>query len=71
MPNRHRPDDLAWIETKARSMARSGKYRSHVEIRNLLEAHGFELTARVFDNLWSQTEIDRLCRKARAIAAAA
>jgi len=71
MPNRYRPDDLARIETKARSMARSGKYRSHVEIGNLLEAHGFELNARVVDNLRAQTEIDRLCHQTRAIAPAA
>jgi len=71
MNNRFRPNDLARIETQARAMARSGKYRGHAEIRNVLESSGFELTAKVFDNRWSQTEIDRLCHQARRIGAAA
>jgi hypothetical protein len=68
MPYHYRPDDLARIETKARTLARSGKYRSHVEIRNVLEAGGYDLTARIFDNRWSQAEIDRLCDRARGLA---
>jgi hypothetical protein len=52
-------------------MARSGKYRSHVEIRTVLERAGVELTAQIFKNRWSQTEIDRLCDRARSIGAAA
>jgi hypothetical protein len=71
MLNRKRADDLARIETQVRSMARSGKYRSHVEIRNALERAGVELTAQIFKNRWSQTEIDRLCDRARSIGAAA
>ena len=71
MNNRFRINDLARIETQARALARSGKYRSHVAIRNVLEASGFELTAKIFDNRWSQTEIDRLCHQARRIGAAA
>jgi hypothetical protein len=71
MVKRYRTNQLARIETMARSLARSGKYRSYVEIRNLLEVRGFDQTPRVFENRWSQTEIDRLCYQARAVVAAA
>jgi hypothetical protein len=60
-------EEMARVETESRAMARSGIYRSHVEIRNVL-AERREATTKVFGNLWSRTEIDRLCRLARTSA---
>jgi hypothetical protein len=55
---------LAQIETEARVLARSGKYRSFVTIEMVLLTRGFREARRLFANKWTQTEVDRLCEQA-------
>jgi hypothetical protein len=56
---------LARIETEARTLARSGKYRSFILIKMLLLARGHSEAHKVFANKWTQFELDRLCRQAQ------
>ncbi len=56
---------IAYIETKARVLARSGKYSSHREIRRILMEMGYTPARKVFQNRWTQSELDRICRSAR------
>jgi hypothetical protein len=58
---------LAHIETKARTLARSGKYFSHEAIGLALVARGLAETPRLFRNAWTCSELDRLCQQARQI----
>ena len=60
---------LARIEAEARTLARSGDYRSFDSIEIILLARGYQEAHRVFSNRWSQAEVDRLCRQARKGAA--
>jgi hypothetical protein len=55
---------LAHIETEARVMAQSGKYRSFVTIEMVLLTQGFREARRLFANRWTQAEVDRLCELA-------
>jgi hypothetical protein len=65
---RYKAQDLARVETEARTLARSGRYRGYVEIKRELESRGLPAVARIFINAWSRAEVDRLCRHARASA---
>jgi hypothetical protein len=56
---------LARIETKARTLARSGKFPSFISIKILLLARGYSETHKIFANRWTQFELDRLCRQAQ------
>jgi hypothetical protein len=56
---------LAQIETEARVLARSGKYLSSRSIQRVLLTQGFCEAHKVFANLWTQSELDRLCEQAR------
>ena len=56
-------EQLARIETEARTLARSGKYFSHKAIRLALVAQGFAETPRLFRNPWTCSELDRLCQQ--------
>ena len=52
---------LARIETEARTLARSGNYRSFISIKMLLLARGYSEAHKIFANRWTQFELDRLC----------
>lgn len=56
---------LAQIETQARILARSGRYRGASSIEIALLAEGFTEARKVFANRWSRCELDRLCEVAR------
>ena len=55
----------ARIETEARTLARSGKYRSFITIKMMLLARGYSEAHKIFANRWTQSELDRLCRQAQ------
>jgi hypothetical protein len=57
-------DQLARIESEARTLARSGNYLSARSIEAALAEKGFLETARVFRNRWTCSELDRLCQQA-------
>jgi hypothetical protein len=57
---------LARIETEARKLARSGAFYDFRSIQCELRANGFLEVDKVFSNRWTQSELDRLCRKALA-----
>jgi hypothetical protein len=57
-------DQLARIESEARKLARSGRYRSFGSIQTILLAQGFAEVPRVFANRWTCAELDRLCEQA-------
>jgi len=57
-------DQVAQIETEARKLARSGKYRSFRSIQTVLQARGLPKVPKVFANRWTCTELDRLCEQA-------
>jgi hypothetical protein len=56
---------VARIETKARTLARSGGHFSFSSIRSALLAEGYPEAHKVFANRWTQYELDRLCQQAR------
>jgi hypothetical protein len=56
---------LARIETEARTLARSGNYRSFISIKVLLLARGYLEAHKIFANRWTQFELDRLCQHAQ------
>jgi hypothetical protein len=56
---------LARIETEARTLARSGNYRSFTSIKMLLLARGYLEAHKIFANRWAQFELDRLCQQAQ------
>lgn len=56
---------VARIETKARTLARSGNHHSFSSIRNALLAEGHPEALKVFANRWTQHELDRLCQQAQ------
>jgi hypothetical protein len=56
---------LARIETEARTLARSGNYRSFISIKMMLLASGYSEAHKVFANRWTQFELDRLCQQAQ------
>ncbi len=56
----------ARIETLARALARSGRYRGYLEIESILASRGLPEARKVFANRWSQAEVDRLCLVARS-----
>jgi hypothetical protein len=55
----------AEIEMEARKLAQSGKYRGFAAVQAALLAKGFPEAVSVFRNLWTCSEIDRLCGRAR------
>jgi hypothetical protein len=56
---------VARIETEARRLARSGLYQGFSAIEMALMAQGYRDVAIVFANRWTQSELDRLCDRAR------
>jgi hypothetical protein len=53
------------IETQARRLAQSGEYKDFSSIEMILLAQGYREAAMVFENRWTQSEVDRLCERAR------
>jgi hypothetical protein len=59
-----RSELTAYIETEARALARSGKYRGHREIQRILMEMDYASARKVFQNRWTQSELDRICHNA-------
>jgi len=57
---------LARIETEARALASSGEFGSFTSIERVLLTRGYQEAPKVFANRWTQAEVDRLCRQAKA-----
>jgi hypothetical protein len=57
-------DVLALIETKARTLARSGEHHGWQSIERTLLRQGFLHAQKLFANRWTQTEVNRLCDNA-------
>jgi hypothetical protein len=55
----------AYVESKARALARSGEYYDFTTIRTALVAEGFDEAVRMFQNRWVQEELNKFCRQAR------
>jgi hypothetical protein len=53
------------IETQARRLAQSGQYKDFSSIEMQLLAQGHREASIVFANRWTQSEVDRLCERAR------
>jgi len=58
----------AEIETLARALARSGRYRGHVAVVASLKGNGYPEAVKLFQNPWQQAEIDRICAAALSAA---
>jgi hypothetical protein len=65
MTMKHKIDELARLETEARRLANSGAYAGFVDVRRELTARGHEGAWKIFKNLWTRAEINRLCDLAR------
>jgi len=63
--NQGKLDRLAYIETEARRLARSGKYRDSRPIQMVLLVRGFREVPKIFANRWTCSELDRLCEQAQ------
>jgi hypothetical protein len=59
-------EQLARIETQARTLARSGEYYGFKQIETVLIAGGYQEARKIFANRWSRAEVDRLCEQARS-----
>lgn len=57
---------IANIETEARRLANSGAFNNFVAVRRELIASGYKEAWKMFNNPWTQSEIDRLCTLARS-----
>jgi hypothetical protein len=57
-------DRLARIETEARRLARSGNHQSFESIERALLIDGYCESPRLFRNLWTQLELNRICQEA-------
>jgi len=55
---------VARIETEARRLARSGRFLSSRSIEQALLAGGFPEAHEIFRNLWTHSELNRLCEQA-------
>ena len=64
---KHQIERLARLQTEARRLARSGAYHDFVEVRRELMAGGHEDAWKIFKNLWTRSEINRLCDLARRV----
>lgn len=62
-----RAERYAGIETKARQYARSGYHRDYKTIEALLVERGYPEARKVFANLWTQHEINRMCIRPRHV----
>lgn len=62
---KHRIEQLARLQTEARSLAHSGAYSDFTQVRRELIARGHRDAWKIFENLWTRSEINRLCELAR------
>jgi len=58
-------DRIDRIETDARRLAQSGLYKDFSSIEMALLVQGYRDAVIVFANRWTQSELDRLCDRAR------
>ena len=59
-------EERARIESEARKLARSGEHNGWWSIQAALSTQGrFTQIPRVFANLWTCLELDRLCQQAQ------
>jgi hypothetical protein len=61
-----RSERYAYIETKGRQYARSGDHSDYRTIEALLIKNGYPEARKVFANLWTQHELNRICQRARS-----
>ena len=61
----NRQERLARIETGARTLARSGRHQTFRSIEALLFDEGYPEVRRLFANLWTQAELNRICQQAQ------
>jgi hypothetical protein len=52
---------IPYLETKARQLARTGKYPHWRSIQAALLSEGFSEAQKLFANRWTQAEVDRIC----------
>ena len=58
-------DQRALIETKARKLAWSGEHQSYRSIKTVLQSQGYEGVDKLFENQWTCSELNRICKQAR------
>jgi hypothetical protein len=57
---------LAYIESEARALARTGDHKDFSSIEMLFLIRGYQEARKLFANLWTQEELNRICRQARS-----
>jgi hypothetical protein len=62
---------LAYIESEARALARTGDHKDFSSIEMLFLIRGYQEARKLFANLWTQEELNRICRQARTRRASA
>ena len=60
-----RVERSAQIETEARRLARSGIYMGFRAIARRLVEQGYKEAPKLFENRWTQQELNRLCYTSR------
>jgi hypothetical protein len=55
----------AYLESEARSLARSGNHRNFRTIETLLIVGGYPEARKLCANRWTQGELDRICQQAQ------
>jgi hypothetical protein len=60
----NRPEQGAYIETRARQYARSGKHLDFRTIEALLISEGYPGARKLLGNPWTQQELNRICQQA-------
>jgi hypothetical protein len=61
-----RRERLAYIESEARALARTGNHKDYSSIEMLFLVRGYHEARKLFANLWTQEELNRICRQARS-----
>jgi hypothetical protein len=54
-------EQIAYLETKARQLARTGRYRHWRSIQEALLGEGYSDADKLFANRWTQAEVNRIC----------
>jgi hypothetical protein len=57
---------LAYIESEARALARTGDHKDYSSIEMLFLIRGYHEARKLFANLWTQEELNRICQQAQS-----
>jgi hypothetical protein len=57
---------MAYMESEARALARTGDHKDFSSIEMLFIIRGYQEAPKLFANLWTQQELNRICRQARS-----